>query len=88
MVCPREDNDIWLRAGGAKPASVTACEDGLGSPCVGGTLSSSDIAGGLLPVGPAGIPFPVGPVDPAGPNGPYVAGGPCWPRWEVVPVFF
>ena len=52
---------------------------------LGGRLSSSDIAGGLLPVGPAGIPFPVGPVDPAGP---YIAGGLAgWPRWDVVPVF-
>ena len=43
--CPREDTDIRLLAGKAKPASVTVCEDDLGSPCVGGTLSSSDIAG-------------------------------------------
>ena len=42
--------------------------------CGGGTLSSSDIAGRLLPVVPAGMPFPVGPVDPAGSAGPYVAG--------------
>ena len=61
--CPREDNDIWLLAGGAKPASMTVCKDDLGTPCVGETLSSSDIAGGLLPVVPAGISFPVGPVD-------------------------
>ena len=33
---PREDNDIRLLAGGAKLASVTICEDSLGSPCVGG----------------------------------------------------
>ena len=43
---------------------------------LGGTLSSYDLAGRLLPVVPAGIPFPVGPVDPAGPDGPYVADGP------------
>ena len=43
-------------------ASVTVCEDSHGSPCVGGTLSFSDLAGRLLPVVPAGIPFPVGPV--------------------------
>ena len=61
--CPREDQDIRLLAGVAKPSSVTVCEDSLGLPCVGGTLSSSDIAGRLLPVVPAGILFPVGPVD-------------------------
>ena len=49
--CPRVDQDIRLLAGVAKPASVTVCEDSLRSPCVGGTLSSSDIAGRLLPVG-------------------------------------
>ena len=57
------DDDIWLLAGGAKPASVTVAEDSLGSPCVGGTLSSCDIAEGLLPVVPVEISFPVGPVD-------------------------
>ena len=77
--CPRVDQDIWLLAGVAKPASVTVCEDSHGLPCVGGTLSSSDLAGRLLPVVPAGIPFPVGPVDPAGPDGLYVAGGPASP---------
>ena len=61
--CPREDNDIRLLAGMAKPASVTICEDSLVSPCVGGMLSSSNIVGGLLPMVPAEISFPVGPVD-------------------------
>ena len=37
----------------------------------GGTLSSSDIAGRLLPIMPAGMSFPVGPKDPAGPDGPF-----------------
>ena len=83
--CPREDQDIWLLAGVAKPASVTVCEDSLGLPCVGGTLSSSDIAGRLLPVVPAGIPFPLGPVDPAGPDGLYVAGGPVGPYGTLSP---
>ena len=33
--CSRVDQDIWLLAGVAKPASVTVCEDSHGSPCVG-----------------------------------------------------
>ena len=85
MGCPREDQDIQFLAGVAKPASVTVCEDSLGSPCVGGTLSSSDIAGRLLPVVTAGIPFPVGHVDPASPDGPYVAGGPVGPNGTLSP---
>ena len=80
--CPRVDQDIWLLAGVAKPASVTVNKNSHKSPCVGGTLSSSDIAGRLLPVVPAGIPFPVGPVDPAGP---YVAGGPVGPYGNLSP---
>ena len=60
--CPRVDHDLRLLAGVAKPASVTVCEDSHVSPCAGGTLSSSDLAGRLCPVVPAGIPFPVGPV--------------------------
>ena len=83
--CPRVDQDIRLLAGVVKPASVTVCEDSHGSLCVGGTLSSSDLAGRLLPVVPAGIPFPVGPVDPAGPDGPYVAGGPVGPYGILSP---
>ena len=83
--CPRDDQNIQLLAGVAKPASVTVWEDSLGSPCVGGTLSSSDIAGKLLPVVPAGISFPVGPVDPAGPDGPDVAGGPVGPFGTMSP---
>ena len=74
--CPRVDQDIQLLAGVAKPASVTVGEDSHRSPCVGGTLSSSNITGRLLPVVPAGILFPVGPVGPADPDGSYVAGGP------------
>ena len=53
--CPREDNDIWLLAGGAKPASMTVCEDDLGSPCVWGDA--------VLLRHCRGISFPVGPVD-------------------------
>ena len=83
--CPREDQDMWLLAGVVKPVSGTVCIDSLGSPCVGETLSSSDIIGRLLPVVPAGISFSVGPVDPAGPNGPYVAGGPVGPYGTLSP---
>ena len=90
--CQRVDQDLWLLAGVAKPASVTVCEDSHVSPCVGGTLSSTDLAGRLFPVVPAGIPFPVGHVgtvgpcgtqspsdfEPVGPDGPYVSPiGPC-----------
>ena len=82
LECPREDRDIRLLAGVVMPASGTVCIDNLGSPCVGGTLSSSDITGRLLPVVPAGISFPAGPVDPAGP---YVSGGPVGPYGTLSP---
>ena len=85
LECPREDQDIRLLAGVAMLASGTVCIDSLGSPGVGGTLSSSDITGRLLPVVPAGISFPVGPVDPAGLDGPYVAGGPVGPNGTLSP---
>ena len=96
--CPRDDQDIRSLAGVAKPASVTVYDDSLGSPCVGGTMSSSDIAGRLLPVVPAGMSFPVGrwprwpvccrwPVGPfdSYPAGPYVAGGPVGPDGTLSP---
>ena len=83
--CPHVDQDIRLLAGMAKPASLTVCDDSHGSPCVGGMLSSSDLAGRLLPVVPTGIAFPVGPVDPAGPHGPYVASGPVGPDGTLSP---
>ena len=67
--CPRVDQDLRLLAGVAKPASMTVCEDSYISPCVEGTLSSSDLGGRLFPVVPAGIPFLVGPVGPIGPYG-------------------
>ena len=77
------DQDLRLLAGVAKPASVTVCEDSHGSPCVGGTLSSSDLAGKLFPVVPAGRPSPVGPVGLCGTQSPSdfepVAGGPVGP---------
>ena len=73
--CPRDDQDIRSLAGVVKPAGVTVYDDRLGSPCVGGTLSSSDIAG---------MSFPVGPVDPAGPH---VAGGPVGPDGTLSPFF-
>ena len=50
-----------------------------------GMLSSSDIAGRLLPVVPTGGSFPVGPIDTAGPDGPVVAGGPVGPIWTMPP---
>ena len=83
--CPRVDQNLRLLAGVAKPASVTVCDDSHVSPGVGGTLSSSDLAGRLFPVVPAGTPFPVGLVgpvgpfnsEPVGPDGPYV--GPVGP---------
>ena len=64
--CPHVDQDLRLLAGMAKPYRVTVCEDSHVSPCVGGTLSSSDLAGRLFPVVPAGMPLPVGPVGPVG----------------------
>ena len=42
--CPRDDQNERLPAGVAQPARVTVSANSLGSPCVGGTLSSSDIA--------------------------------------------
>ena len=83
--CPPDDQDIRSLAGVAKMASVTVYDDSLGSPCVGGTLSSSDIAGRLLPVMPAGRSFPVGPMDTAGPDGPVIAGGPVGPVGTMSP---
>ena len=83
--CPHDDQNIRLLAGVAKPASVTVYDDSLGSPCVGGTLSSSDSAGRLPPVVSAGISFPVGPIDPARPDGPFVAGGPVGPFGTLSP---
>ena len=82
---PREDQDRLSLAGVAKPASVTLYDDGLGSPCVGGMLSSSDIAGRLLPVVPTGGSSPVDPIDPAGPDGPVVEGGPVGPVGTLSP---
>ena len=76
LECPRDDQDIRSLAGVAKPVSVTVYDDSLESPCVGGTLFSSDIAGRLLPAVPAGMSFQVGHVYPAGL---YAAGGPACP---------
>ena len=77
--CPRDHQDIRLLAGVAKPASVTFYDDSLGSPCIGGMLSSSDIAGRLPSVVPAGISFTVGPTDPANPNNPLITNNPIGP---------
>ena len=83
--CPREDQDIRLLAGVAMPASMTICDDSFGSPCVWGTLFSSDIAGTPLPVVPDGISFPIGAVNPAGSDGLCVAGGPVGPYGTLSP---
>ena len=55
--CLCDDQDIRSLAGVAKPASITVYDDSLGSPCIGGTLSSSDMAGW-----PACCCWPCGPV--------------------------
>ena len=80
--CPREDQDIRLLAGVAMPASMTICDDSFGSPCVGGTLFSSDIAGTWYLMG---YHFPIGAVNPAGPDDLYVAGGPVGPHGTLSP---
>ena len=41
--CPRDEQSERLLAGVAQPARVTVSENSLGSLCVGGTLSSSNI---------------------------------------------
>ena len=41
--CPRDEQSELLLAGVAQPARVTVSENSLGSPCVGGTLSYSNI---------------------------------------------
>ena len=91
--CQRNYQDIRSLAGVAKPAGVTVYDDRLGSPCVGGTLSSSDIAGMSFPVGPVDpaqlarvlqgallSPFFSDPADPAG-----CAGGPVGPYGTLSP---
>ena len=83
--CPLEDQDMQSLAGVTKLASVTVYDDGIGPPCVGGTLSSSVIAGRLLPAVLTGGSSPVGPIDPAGPNGPVIAGGPVGPDGTLSP---
>ena len=85
--CPREDQDIRSIAGVTKPASVTmeVRMTVLDRRVLGGTLSSSDTAGRLLPVVPTGGSSPVGPIDPAGPDGPVVAGGPVGPDVTLSP---
>ena len=86
MECPRVDQDLWLLAGMAKPASVTVGEDSHLSPSVEETLPSPDRAGKLVAVVTAGIPLPVGPVGPFA----YWAGRPeswpYWPVWDDIPI--
>ena len=57
------------------------------SPRIGGTLSSLDVAGRLLPVVPAGGSSPVGTVNHTDPDGPVVAGGPIGPCGASSPLF-
>ena len=82
--CPREDQDLRPQAGVTRPAGVSVGGGSAGSPCVGGTFSSLDVAGRLLPVVPAGVSSPVGTVNPAGP---VVAGGPIDPCGALSPLF-
>ena len=85
--CPREDRDLRPRAGVTKPAGVSVGGGNAGPPRAGGTLSSLDVAGRLLPVVPAGGSSPVGAANPAGPDGPVVAGGPVGQCGTLSPLF-
>ena len=71
-------------AGTLSPSDYVA----VGTVCLYGTLSSSDLAGMLFPAVPAGIPFPVCPVGPYGTLSPSDSEsvGPWWPIWDAVPV--
>ena len=70
-----------------KPAGVYVGVGSTGSPHIGGTLSSLDVAWRLIPVVPAGGSSPVGTANPAGPDGPVVAGGPVGPCGTLSPLF-
>ena len=85
--CPREDRDLRPQAGVTKPAGVSVGGGSTGSPRIGGTLSSLDVAGRLLPVVPAGGSSLVGTANPAGPDGPVVAGGLVGPCETLSPFF-
>ena len=54
--CPHEDRDLRPLAGVTRPAGVSVCGGNVGSPCVGGTLSTLDVAERLLPAVPTGPP--------------------------------
>ena len=82
--CPRDDQDILSLAGVAKPASMTVYDDSLGSPCIVGTLSSSDMDGRLLPIMTAVIPS--WSYRPCWRRWPVSCRWPRWPRWEDVPI--
>ena len=73
--CPHEDQDMRLLAGVAKPASVTVCEDSLGSPCVGGRCPLLTLPGGSFWWYLLGYRS----------DGPYVAGGPVGPYGTLSP---
>ena len=85
--CPREDRDLRPRAGVTRPVGVSVGGGNAGPLHAGGTLSSLDVAGRLLPVVPAGGSFSVGVANAAGPDGPVVAGGPVGQMWDVVATF-
>ena len=78
----REDWDLRPQPGVTRPAGVS-----VGGGNAGGTLSSLDVAGRLLPVVPAGGSSPVGAANPAGLDGPVVAGGPVGPCGTLSPLF-
>ena len=52
--CPHEDRDLRPLAGVTRPAGVSVCGGNVGSPCVGETLSTLDVARRLLPAVPTG----------------------------------
>ena len=57
--CPREDQELRPQAGVTRPAGVSVGGGSAGLQRIGGTLSSLDVAGRLLPVVPAGGFSPV-----------------------------
>ena len=85
--CPCEDRDLRPRAGVTRPAGVSVGGGDTGLLRAGGTLSSLDVTGRLLPVVPAGGSSPVGAANPAGPDGPVVAVDPVGPCETLSPLF-
>ena len=84
--CPREDQDMRLLAGVAKPSSGTVCIDSLGSPCVGGDAvffrhcretPSGGTCWDIIPGRSCGTCWPEWPV---------CSRWPRWPVWDTVPI--